>query len=152
MNLYRYLHKNILKSFISNERLDGMAVRIESKNKQPTEEELKKLKKYVENAETGGFKTFYSSNPDAVFVPLSKSPYEQKPTVVDVMTLLNMPDHLRKTAQNVVRLGRATADDVAEQTHRARAAESAYLNQLVIMGYLKKEREGRKAYFYVEPK
>jgi hypothetical protein len=28
--------------------------------------------------------------------------------------------------------------------------ESAYLNQLVIMGYLKKERKGRKAYFYVE--
>jgi hypothetical protein len=28
--------------------------------------------------------------------------------------------------------------------------ESAYLNQLVIMGHLKKERNGRKAYFFVE--
>jgi hypothetical protein len=28
--------------------------------------------------------------------------------------------------------------------------ESAYLNQLVIMGYLKKERQGRKAYFYAD--
>ncbi|MGB9713559.1 MAG: transcriptional regulator [Candidatus Bathyarchaeales archaeon] len=69
---------------------------------------------------------------------------------LDVMTLLSMPDHLRKTAMTVCRLGRATADDIAQQTHRARAVESAYLNQLVIMGYLKKERKGRKAYFYVD--
>jgi len=69
---------------------------------------------------------------------------------LDVMTLLSMPDHLRKTAMTLCRLGRATADEIAEQTHRARAVESAYLNQLVIMGYLKKERKGRKAYFFVE--
>jgi hypothetical protein len=69
---------------------------------------------------------------------------------LDVMTLLSMPDHLRKTAMTVCRLGRATADEVAQQTHRARAVESAYLNQLVIMGHLKKERTGRKAYFFVD--
>lgn len=69
---------------------------------------------------------------------------------LDVMTLLSMPDHLRKTAMTVCRLGRATAEEIAEQTHRARAVESAYLNQLVIMGYLKKERKGRKAYFFVD--
>jgi len=69
---------------------------------------------------------------------------------LDVMTLLSMPDHLRKTAMAACRLGRATADEIAEQTHRARAVESAYLNQLVIMGHLKKERKGRKAYFFVE--
>jgi hypothetical protein len=69
---------------------------------------------------------------------------------LDVMTLLSMPDHLRKTAMTVCRLGRATADEIAQQTFRARAVESAYLNQLVIMGHLKKERKGRKAYFYIE--
>ncbi len=69
---------------------------------------------------------------------------------LDVMTLLSMPDHLRKTAMTVCRLGRATADEVAQQTKRARAVESAYLNQLVIMGHLKKERNGRKAYFFVD--
>jgi response regulator of citrate/malate metabolism len=68
---------------------------------------------------------------------------------LDVMTLLSMPDHLRKTAMTICRLGRATADEVAQQTHRARAVESAYLNQLVVMGYLKKERRGRKTYFYI---
>ncbi len=69
---------------------------------------------------------------------------------LDVMTLLSMPDHLRKTAMIICRLGRATAEEIAEQTNRARAVESAYLNQLVIMGYVKKERKGRKAYFYID--
>ncbi|XHH09640.1 MAG: transcriptional regulator [Candidatus Bathyarchaeia archaeon] len=69
---------------------------------------------------------------------------------LDVMTLLNMPDHLRKTAMTICRNGRATAEEISDQTCRARAVESAYLNQLVIMGYLKKERKGRKAYFYVD--
>jgi len=69
---------------------------------------------------------------------------------LDVMTLLSMPDHLRKTAMTLCRMGRATADEISEQTKRARAVESAYLNQLVIMRYLKKERNGRKAYFYVD--
>ncbi len=69
---------------------------------------------------------------------------------LDVMTLLSMPDHLRKTAMIICRSGRATAEEAASQTTRARAVESAYLNQLVIMGYLKKERKGRKAYFYID--
>ena len=69
---------------------------------------------------------------------------------LDVMTLLSMPDHLRKTAMTICRCGRATAEEISESTSRARAVESAYLNQLVIMGYLKKERKGRKAYFYVD--
>jgi len=69
---------------------------------------------------------------------------------LDVMTLLSMPDHLRKTAMTVCRSGRATADEISLQTTRARAVESAYLNQLVLMGHLKKERKGRKAYFYAD--
>lgn len=71
-------------------------------------------------------------------------------TPLDVMTLLSMPDHLRKTAMTICRCGRATAEEISQQTTRARAVESAYLNQLVIMGYLKKERKGRKAYFYAD--
>jgi predicted HTH transcriptional regulator len=71
-------------------------------------------------------------------------------TPLDVMTLLNMPDHLRKTAVIICRNGRATAEDIAEQTSRARAVESSYLNQLVTMNYIKKTRKGRKAYFYID--
>jgi hypothetical protein len=69
---------------------------------------------------------------------------------LDVMTLLSMPDHLRKTAMTICRCTKATAEEIASQTRRARAVESAYLNQLVIMGYLKKERRGRKAYFFID--
>jgi len=72
------------------------------------------------------------------------------PNILDVMTLLSLPDHLRKTAVTLCKLDHATAEQVAEQTKRARAVESGYLNQLVLMGYVKKERRGRKAYFYVE--
>jgi len=91
-----------------------------------------------------------------VFIELQKEGRKQDflvqdlPEALDVMTLLSLPDHLRKTAVTICKLGRATAEEVAEQTKRARAVESGYLNQLVLMGYLKKERKGRKAYFFVE--
>jgi len=75
---------------------------------------------------------------------------ENLPEALDVMTLLSLPDHLRKTAVTLCKLEEATADEVSEQTKRARAVESGYLNQLVIMGYLKKKRRGRKAYFFVD--
>ena len=74
---------------------------------------------------------------------------ENLPEALDVMTLLSLPDHLRKTAISLCKLEKATANEVSEQTKRARAVESGYLTQLVIMGYMKKEREGRKAYFFV---
>jgi hypothetical protein len=80
-----------------------------------------------------------------------KDPFQPITDVpLDVMTLLSMPDHLRKTAMTVCRSGRSTADEIAVQTTRARAVESAYLNQLVLMGYLKKERKGRKAFFFAD--
>ncbi len=75
---------------------------------------------------------------------------ENLPEALDVMTLLSLPDHLRKTAVTLCKLEEATADEVSEQTKRARAVESGYLNQLVVMGYMKKERRGRKAYFFVD--
>jgi len=75
---------------------------------------------------------------------------EDLPEALDVMTLLSLPDHLRKTAVALCKLEEATADEVSEQTRRARAVESGYLNQLVVMGYMKKERRGRKAYFFVD--
>lgn len=72
---------------------------------------------------------------------------ESKKLPLDVDALLRLPDHLRKTAMAVGELGSATADQVAAQTGRTRAAESDYLNQLVKMGYLKKERRGRTVFF-----
>jgi len=69
---------------------------------------------------------------------------------LDVMTLLSFPDHLRKSAMTIMKLGKGMAEDVAKETGRARAIESAYLNQLSRMGYVKKVREGRRVYFSLE--
>ncbi|MEM5834461.1 MAG: transcriptional regulator [Candidatus Aenigmatarchaeota archaeon] len=64
---------------------------------------------------------------------------------------LALPDHLLKTFITVYELGIATASQVAERTKKARAVESAYLNQLTTMGYLKKERKERnRTYFQVD--
>lgn len=66
---------------------------------------------------------------------------------LDAMTLLTLPDNLRKTALVMCKLGEATAQDVAGETGRKRAVESALLNELAAMGYLAKKRKGRKIYF-----
>jgi predicted transcriptional regulator len=69
---------------------------------------------------------------------------------LDIATLLSLPDHLRKSAMAIMKLGRAMAEDVAKETGRARAIESAYLNQLARMGYVQKGKDGRRVYFSVE--
>jgi DNA-binding transcriptional ArsR family regulator len=67
----------------------------------------------------------------------------------DAMALLSLPMALRKTIMVLYQLDEATADDLARETGRLRAVESAAANQLVRMGYLKKRREGRDVYFYI---
>jgi hypothetical protein len=68
----------------------------------------------------------------------------------DVDSIVSLPDHLIKTGIVIAKIEKGTAMDVAKETGRARAAESDYLNQLVIMGYLKKKRSMRKVVFYIE--
>jgi len=68
----------------------------------------------------------------------------------DAMTLLSLPRSLRKTVMALYKLKEATAEDLTRETNRLRAVESASANQLVRMGYLKKKREGRRVYFYIE--
>jgi hypothetical protein len=67
----------------------------------------------------------------------------------DVLSLLSLPMSLRKTVMVLYKLEKATAEDLANETKRLRAVESAAANQLVRMGYLKKKREGREVYFYI---
>jgi predicted transcriptional regulator len=64
--------------------------------------------------------------------------------------VLEFPKHLQTTVIALLKLGRATAEDVAKVTGKARAVESAYLNQLVVMKVVQKERQGRKAFFMVD--
>ncbi len=77
---------------------------------------------------------------------------ERSDNILDVMTLMVLPDHLRKTALTLLSKRRATAEEIAQITLRARAVESAYLNTLATMGYIGKERKGRKAFFFVDMK
>jgi predicted transcriptional regulator len=69
----------------------------------------------------------------------------------DVSALLSLPMSLRKTVMVLYKLEKATAEDIAKETKRLRAVESSSANQLVRLGYLKKKREGRDVYFYIEP-
>ena len=64
--------------------------------------------------------------------------------------ILELPKHLQTTVLTLLKLGRATATEISEATEKARAVESAYLNQLVVMKIVCKERKGRKAYFTVD--
>lgn len=64
-------------------------------------------------------------------------------------TLMSLPEHLRKSMEEIAILGQATAQQVSEKTGRSRAAESDYLNQLVHRGYLKKQRKGKEMVFQV---
>jgi hypothetical protein len=67
----------------------------------------------------------------------------------DVDALLKLPDHIRKTLLVILKKGVQTTQDVADETKRARAVESNYLNQLLHMKYLKSERKGRIIYFSI---
>ena len=55
-----------------------------------------------------------------------------------------------KTLDAVITLKRATADDIAKYTGRARTIESRYLAKLNKLGIVAKVKEGRKIY-YMEP-
>jgi hypothetical protein len=73
-----------------------------------------------------------------------------KGILLDVTTLLSLPDHLRKSALALSSLGEGTATHLSKETGRVRAVESDYLNQLVSMGLIKKKRKGRNVYFFIE--
>jgi uncharacterized membrane protein len=70
---------------------------------------------------------------------------EYLPKGVDVSTLLDLPDHLRKPLMTLFKLGgRGTAAQVSEKIGISRPQASASLNNLVRLGLLVKKREGRE--------
>lgn len=64
------------------------------------------------------------------------------------LILLRLPTHLIKTYFTLQTFKKATATQVSKQTGKARAAESAYLNQLATMGFCLKNRDGREVVFW----
>jgi len=67
-----------------------------------------------------------------------------------IYRILEFPKHLQTTIVTLLKLGRASAPQVSAVTGKSRAVESAYLNQLVVMKIVRKERKGRKAFFTVD--
>ncbi|MCS7118154.1 MAG: hypothetical protein NZ957_05165 [Thaumarchaeota archaeon] len=71
----------------------------------------------------------------------------QVTTPTKVFTRTGLSPALRKTLNALSQVGSATAEEVASLTGRTRPLESVYLNQLVYMGYVTKERKGQRIYF-----
>ncbi len=65
----------------------------------------------------------------------------------DAVSLLLLPDHLRKTMIALTELGQATASQLAEKTGRVRNLESSYLNQLERIGLVERFKEEKHLYF-----
>ena len=64
--------------------------------------------------------------------------------------VLKFPKHLQVSLTSLLKLGLASADEVAAVTGKARAVESSYLNQLVVMRIVQKEHRGRTVFFSVD--
>jgi len=74
-------------------------------------------------------------------------PKERK--LMNVVRLMSLPEHLRTTASIVVKLGEATAVDVAKRSGRQRTLESMYLNELVRLGHAGKVKRGKEVFYRV---
>jgi hypothetical protein len=64
--------------------------------------------------------------------------------------VLKFPKHLQISAISLLKMDLASAEQVAEVTGKARAMESAYLNQLAIMRIVRKEHNRRRVFFCVD--
>ena len=64
--------------------------------------------------------------------------------------ILDFPKHLQVTILSLIKVGSATALEISAITGKERAVESAYLNQLVIMQIVRKERRDREVVFTVD--
>jgi predicted transcriptional regulator len=62
-------------------------------------------------------------------------------------SLIELPDHLRKTAMGLLKIRQGTAGEVSKYTKRTRAVESGYLNQLERQGLVTSSKEGRRKVF-----
>lgn len=83
-------------------------------------------------------------------IKIIEPPTTRKPSPsLSMKALLALSGSLQKTMLAIQELEEATSTGVAEKTGRARSVETIYLNQLTRLGYLNKERRGRKIYFTV---
>jgi predicted transcriptional regulator len=78
---------------------------------------------------------------------------DKTPTIttssISMDDLLSLTDSLQKSMLAIQELEDATTTEIAEKTGRSRSVETIYMNQLARLGYVRKERRGRKIFFSV---
>lgn len=65
--------------------------------------------------------------------------------------ILELPQYQKKSLVELVKIGSASADEIAKTTGRSRAIESLYLNELAKLKLLSKERKSGKMIFTSSP-
>lgn len=118
----------------------ALVLRAKSKDGKINGEDVTELRRIMEMTRER-FHTEFTSDPHVEVTMSEVVPYH------DMLEIFNLPDYLRRSMLWVLKLDKASADEVANKTKRARAVESEYLNILVQKGYLEKDRKGRKVYF-----
>lgn len=86
---------------------------------------------------------------EGIVKSLGPSSSSIQPRSINIGDLLALPSSLQKSMLAAQELKEATASEVAKRTERDRTVETIYLNQLVRLGHLGKERKGRRIYFRV---
>ena len=75
------------------------------------------------------------------------SRFPTQPLEIPQSNLTLLPDNIRKTYLAVSSRGECNATEVSNLTGRSRVVESKYLNQLVRMGWLTKQRDSKTINF-----
>ena len=76
--------------------------------------------------------------------------YMLEVNTANAKSFIQLPDHLRKTAMGLLKIGQGTASEVSKFTGRARAVESDYLNQLERQGFVSSFRRSRQKIFLID--
>lgn len=68
---------------------------------------------------------------------------------LDAIAILSLPEHLRKTALTIHKMGRATAAMISEAIGSKVEVEKSNLLELRERGYLYMEKQGEDVLFYI---
>jgi len=116
------------------------------------ESKIRKIQSAVEE-----IKTVNQKNSEIIDTTIQEIIYSLRLTAVEIEAsgfkpsfIFELPDHLRYTVKAVMEKGEISADEVSKITNRSRSLESAYLNQLLRLGYIEKHRKGQVVIYKIK--
>ena len=82
------------------------------------------------------------------FGAIINKPKETKTlSALDVMSMFDVPDEMRKTLTSLIRLGPSEVEKISERTKREVDLEKGYLMVLINLGYIDKQvKDGKDIY------